>query len=135
MPRPDLERIELDLSKLNSPDAYYLAELFLKEHDSLLAPLMGLYIRISVVIIIGLVISLFFAPYPASFVVLLILLTANLTLHYSTKNKISSYTRSLPQLLILNSVARDLLKKSTYRSRKQCMGPTELDANAAESNL
>ena len=28
-----------------------------------------------------------------------------------------------------------LLKKSTYRSRKQCMGPTELDANAAESNL
>ena len=88
MPRPDLERIELDLVRLNSRDAYYLAELFLKEHDSLLAPLMGLYIRISVIIIIGLIISLFFMPYPASFVVLLILLTGNLApaLWYKKQN-------------------------------------------------
>jgi len=114
MPRPDLEMIELDLVKLNSRDAYYLAELFLKEHDSLLAPLMGLYIRVSGIVIIGLIISLFFVPYPASFVALLILLAGNVTLHYSTKNKISSYTRSLPQLLILNSVARDLLKKIKF---------------------
>jgi len=110
IPRPDLERIELDISKLNSTDAYYLAELFLKEHEFLLVPLMSLYIRISGIAIIGLLISLFIVPDPISFVVLLVLILGNIALHYGTRNKISSYTRSLPQLIILHSVARKLLK-------------------------
>ncbi|BAU55848.1 MutS-related protein [Mucilaginibacter gotjawali] len=108
--RPDLERIELDISKLNSTDAYYLAELFLKEHEFLLVPLMSLYIRISGIAIIGLLVSLFIVPNPISFVVLLVLILGNIALHFGTRNKISSYTRSLPQLMILHSVARKLLK-------------------------
>ena len=111
MPRPDQELVELELTKLNSPDAYYIAELFLKQHEALLAPLMALYIRISGIAIIGLLISLFIEPNPISFIVLIALLAGNVALHYSTRNKISSYTRSLPQLLILHSVAKQLLKK------------------------
>jgi DNA mismatch repair ATPase MutS len=112
MPRPDLERIELDLAQLNSADAYYVASLFLKEHESLIDPVMGLYVRLSGVAIIGLLVSLLFVPDPLiSFVVLVALIGGNIALHYATRNRISTYTRSLPQLMILHNVAKKLLKK------------------------
>ncbi|MEO6631191.1 MAG: hypothetical protein ABIN13_05695, partial [Mucilaginibacter sp.] len=119
MSRPDQERIELELANLNSPDAYYLAELFLKEHELLLVPLMSLYIRISGVAIIGLAISLFIVPTLVSFMVLIALLIGNIALHFGTRNKISSYTRSLPQLIILHSVAKRLSKKLTLENDEQ----------------
>jgi hypothetical protein len=119
MPRPDLESIELELSKLNSGDAYYLAELFLKEHEFLLVPLMSFYIRISGIAIVGLIVSLFIVPTPICFAFLIALLAGNVALHYGTKNKIFSYTRSLPQLIILHSVARKLLKKISFEQDEQ----------------
>jgi hypothetical protein len=119
MSRPDQERVELELANLNSPDAYYLAELFLKEHELLLVPLMSLYIRISGVAIIGLAISLFIVPTLVSFMVLIALLIGNIALHFGTRNKISSYTRSLPQLIILHSVAKRLSKKLTLENDEQ----------------
>lgn len=114
MSRPDQDGIELLLTKLSSTDAYFLVELFEKEHVSILAPLMGIYIRLSGIAIIGLIVSLFIISNPFSFLVLTALLIINIALHYRTKNKISSYTRSLPQLLILHSVARSLLNKLTF---------------------
>ncbi|MCO5951051.1 MutS-related protein [Mucilaginibacter flavidus] len=119
MPRPDQELIELELARLNSPDAYYLAELFLKEHEFLLVPLMSIYIRFSGVAIIGLIISLFIVPTVVSFMVLIALLVGNIALHFGTRNKISSYTRSLPQLIILHSVAKRLSKKITQENDEQ----------------
>ena len=119
MPRPDQELIELELARLNSPDAYYLAELFLKEHEFLLVPLMSIYIRFSGVAIIGLIISLFIVPTLVSFMVLIALLIGNIALHFGTRNKISSYTRSLPQLIILHSVAKRLSKKITQENDEQ----------------
>ena len=119
LPRPDLERIELDISRLNGPDAYYLADLFLKRHEPLISPLMSFYIRFSGIIIISLVISLFFIPNVTSFLVMAALLAGNIFFHYSTRSKISTYTRSLPQLIILNSVARELLKKTTTEHDEQ----------------
>lgn len=119
MPRPDQELIELELARLNSPDAYYLAELFLKEHEFLLVPLMSVYIRFSGVAIIGLIISLFIVPTQVSFMVLVALLIGNIALHFGTRNKISSYTRSLPQLIILHSVAKRLSKKLTQENDEQ----------------
>ncbi|MDF2430520.1 MAG: hypothetical protein JWP44_151 [Mucilaginibacter sp.] len=113
MPRPDLEGFELELARLNSADAYYLADLFLKEHELLMVPPMRLFIRLSGIAIIGLAISLFIIPNPVCFMVLLLLIIGNIALHYGVKNKISAYTRSLPQLLILNSVAKKLLKKKS----------------------
>jgi MutS domain V len=114
MPRPDLERLELELAKLNSTDAYYLAELFSKAHESLMNPAVRFFIRTSGIAIIGLIISLFFIPTPVCFAILLFLIVCNVALHYSTKSKISPYTRSLPQLLILLRVAKKLLKKISF---------------------
>ncbi len=111
LPRPDVEAMELELSRLNNPDAYFLTELFLNKHEPLLAPILASYIRISGIAIIGLIISLIIIPTPVCFIALIALLIANVGLHYSTRSKLSSYTRSLPQLLILNRVARKLLKK------------------------
>jgi hypothetical protein len=111
MPRPDQERIELELAKLNSADAYFLVDLFVKDHEMVIVPLMNLYIRFSGLAIIGLIISLFIEPNLVCFMVLIALLIGNVALHYGTRNKISSYTRSLPQLIILHSVAKKLLKK------------------------
>ncbi|MGN6394985.1 MAG: MutS-related protein [Mucilaginibacter sp.] len=119
MPRPDQERIELELARLNSPDAYFLAELFLKEHEFLLVPLMSIYIRISWIAIIGLIISMFIVPTLVSFMVLVALIIGNIALHYGTRTKISSYTRSLPQLIILHSVAKRLSKKLTLENDEQ----------------
>jgi hypothetical protein len=119
MPRPDQEQIELELAKLNSPDAYFLAELFLKDHEFLLVPLMSLYIRISGAAIIGLIVSLFIAPNLVCFMVLIALIIGNVALHYGTRNKISSYTRSLPQLMILHGVAKRLVKKLTLENDEQ----------------
>ncbi len=111
MPKPDIEAVELELSRLNNSDAYFLTELFLKEHVPLLAPVLAVYIRISGIAIIALLLSLIFLPNLVSCVALAALLIANLILHYNTRGTLSTYTRSLPQLLILNRVARRLLKK------------------------
>ena len=119
MPRPDLERIELDLASLNSADAYYIAELFQKEHELLMVPLMRFFVRFSGIAIIGLTISLFIVPNPVCFMVLLLLIVGNIALHYGVRNKISSYTRSLPQLLILNTVAKKLLKKVSFEQDEE----------------
>jgi len=114
MPRPDLERFELELAKLNSADAYYLADLFLQKHELWMVAPMRFFIRISGIAIIGLAISMFVVPNLICFMVLLLLVAGNIALHYGTKNKISPYTRSLPQLLILNGVAKKILKKITF---------------------
>jgi hypothetical protein len=111
MPRPDMERIEQDLSELNAPDAYYIADLFLREHELLLPAIMAVYIRLSWLGIAGLAISMFIVPSWIGLGVLVALILGNIALHYATRTKISSYTRSLPQLVMLNSVARKLLKK------------------------
>jgi len=119
LPRPDLELMELDLAQLNSTDAYYLADLFLREHESVLAPVMGLYVRISGIAIIGLLISLFIVPNPISFIALVAIIGGNIALHFGTRNKISAYTRSLPQLMILHGVARKLLRKVKSEQEEQ----------------
>jgi hypothetical protein len=119
MPRPDLELFELELAKLNSADAYYLADLFLREHELLMVPAMRFFIRFSGIAIIGLVISMFFVPNLVCFAVLLLLIVGNISVHYGIKGKISPYTRSLPQLLILHSVAKRLLKKVSFEQDEQ----------------
>jgi hypothetical protein len=119
MPRPDQEDIELELSRLNSTDAYFLADLFLKEHEPLLSSLLGFYTRISGLAVVGLIISLIFILNPITYIALIALLLINVILHYGIKNKISAYTRSLPQLLILHSVARRLQKKIKFARDEQ----------------
>ncbi len=118
-PRPDVEEMELELSKLNGLDAYYLADLFLHEHDFLLPLPISFYTRISGIAIIGLTISLFIMPSAASIAALAALVLVNAAIYYGTKNTISTYTRSLPQLIILHGVARRLLKKVHFENHEQ----------------
>jgi len=117
--RPDQEKIELELSKLNSADAYFVAGLFLNKHEPILSPLLGFYTKVSGIVIIGLIISLFIINNPVCFILLVLMLAGNAGIHFATKNSISSYTRSFPQLLILNNVASRLLKMIRFENDEQ----------------
>ena len=119
VPRPDLEMIEVDIADLNSTNAYYLAELFLRDHQVSLSPLFNLYARISGIAIVGLIISFFIVPLWVCFIALLVLISGNIALHYGTRTKISAYTRSLPQLITLHSVAKKLLKKVKFEQDEE----------------
>jgi len=110
--KPNRELIELQLSKLNNTYAYYIADLFLKTHESLFVPIMNFYIRFVPLVIIALVVSLVVYPNPISILLLFFFVGYNVVLHYANKNKISAYTNSLPQLLIMHNVAVWLVKHS-----------------------
>ncbi|TWJ04482.1 MutS-like protein [Mucilaginibacter frigoritolerans] len=119
LPRPDLESFEMELARLNNIDAYYIADLFLKKHEWLMIAPLRFFVRISGIAIVGLIISLIAVPNLACFGVLLLLIASNIAVHYGTRNKISTYTRSLPQLVILNNVAKKLLKKVSFEADEQ----------------
>ena len=108
--KPNRELIELQLSKLNNTYAYYIADLFLKTHESLFVPIMNFYIRFVPLVIIALIVSLVVYPNPISILLLLFFVGYNVVLHYANKKKISAYTNSLPQLLIMHNVAVWLVK-------------------------
>jgi len=110
--RPNRELIELQLSKLNNTYAYYIADLFLKTHESMFVPIMNFYIRFVPLVIVALVVSLVVYPNPISVLLLLFFVGYNVVLHYANKKKISAYTNSLPQLLIMHNVAVWLVKHS-----------------------
>jgi hypothetical protein len=113
LPRPDLERFEMELARLNSVDAYYIADLFLKKHEWLMIAPLRFFVRISGIVLIGLIISLIAVPNLACFVALLLLIASNIGVHYGTRNKISTYTRSLPQLVKkVNFEADEQVKES-----------------------
>jgi len=104
------ENIELQLSRLNSNNAYYLPELFVNEHRPLFSPFLTFYIQVSGILVITLFVLLLQTPNQFYFLVLMGMLIANLILHYKNKGKILLYTHSLPQLLVLNKVAKWLFK-------------------------
>jgi DNA mismatch repair ATPase MutS len=108
--RAKQERIELELSKLNTKNAYYLPELFVKEQQPLFTPLQTSYIQISWIIMICLIVMLTLVHSQVYFLALLGLGILNTALHYKNKGKIAQYTHSLPQLLVLNKVGWWLIK-------------------------
>jgi hypothetical protein len=110
--KPNRELIELELSKLNSTNAYYIADLFLKKHELLFVPAMKFYIKIVPFIILALIISMVIVPNPVSVLLLLFFVGYNVVLHYGNKKKISTYTNSMPQLLIMHDVAVWLVKNT-----------------------
>jgi hypothetical protein len=107
--RTKQEKIELELSKLNSNNAYYLPELFVKEQQALFTPLQTSYIQISWILMIGLILMLCLVTSQVYFLALIGLAVVNTIIHYKNKGKIAQYTHSLPQLLILNKVGRWLI--------------------------
>ena len=104
------ERIQLELTKLNAANAYYLPELFLKEQVPLFSPLLSSFIQISGILVITLAVLLTLIHSQVYFLALIGLAMTNLVVHYKSKGKISQYTHSLPQLIILSNVAKWVLK-------------------------
>ena len=104
------ERIELELSKLNTKNACYLPELFVKEQQALFTPLQTSYIQISWIVMTCLIVMLSLVHSQIYFLVLIGLAILNTVLHYKNKGKVAQYTHSLPQLLLLNKVGWWLIR-------------------------
>ena len=104
------EQIELQLSKLNATNAYYLPELFVKEQLPLFSPLLTFYIQVSGITVITLAILLTIMVSQVYFIALLSLIVLNTIIHYKNKGKIAQYTHSLPQVVILNKAGKWLFK-------------------------
>jgi hypothetical protein len=110
--RAKQERIALELSKLNTVNAYYLPELFAHEQVPLFSPLLTSYIQVSGIIMVALLVLLIQIPNQFYFLALIGLALSNTVIHYKNKAKIAQYTHSLPQLLVLNKVAKWLAKNA-----------------------
>lgn len=106
------EFIELELSKLNHTHAYQIANLFLKSHVPLFAPVMDIYIKVVPYLILGAIISILIIPNPVSLIVLAVLFGYNTIFHFASKRKTAAYSDSLPQLLIMHKVAVWLIKNA-----------------------
>jgi hypothetical protein len=112
------ERAQLKLATLSNANAYYLPQLFSKPQHSIFSPLMSAYIRIAPFLTPLLIASLFIIPNQFAVILLLIMLVANVGIHYINKFKMLSYTHSLPQLLILYNVANWLADEGLIQTNK-----------------
>ncbi len=104
------ERLEIELAKLNSKNAYYLPELFLKEQIPLFGTIATVYIQLAWLLMLAFIILLFVVPSGFGLLMILMLIILNMVLHYKNKGKISQYTHSLPQVVSLYRVAQRLFK-------------------------
>ncbi|UOE48232.1 hypothetical protein MTO98_27880 [Mucilaginibacter sp. SMC90] len=109
------EQAELKLSELGSNDAYYLPELFKKPHQSIFPAIGNFYISIAPFLIVGVAISLFIVPNQFMLMLLLVLMIANVAIHYSNKTQMLNYTHSLPQLMVLFRVSNWLKNHNLLR--------------------
>ncbi|QEM05713.1 hypothetical protein DIU31_020175 [Mucilaginibacter rubeus] len=109
------EAAELKLSELGNNDAYYLPELFKKPHHSIFPAIGNFYISIAPFLIIGVAFSLFIVPNQFMLLLLLVLMIANVIIHYSNKTQMLNYTHSLPQLLVLFKVSNWLKNHTLLR--------------------
>lgn len=103
--------VQNQLSRLNESEAYYIASLF---QDELLQP-PGWYFVVrllSFTSALSLILSFF---NPGMFFVLLIVFIVNMVIHYWNKKNLYHYFSSIPQLLRLNGVARELFKNQTLK--------------------
>ena len=97
---------QLQLSKLNKRETYYISSLFQEEH--LQPPKWYFIIRLlSFTSLLSLIMSFF---NPILFLVLLGIFLVNFGVHYWNKRNLYRYLGSIPQLLKLNRVARELYK-------------------------
>lgn len=104
--------IQRQLSRLNDKETFYITSLFQDEHLEppkwfFVVPLLAFTSLLSLIL-------LFFIP--KLFFVLLGVFIINMGIHYWNKQNIYQYLGSLPQLIKLNSIARELFKNSILKS-------------------
>lgn len=112
---PELRvRVQSLLCKLDDIQTFYITTLFQDEHEKppkwfFVVPLLSLSSLFSLI-------SIFFIP--KMFFVLLGVFISNMLIHYWNKQNLYQYLGSLPQLLRLNSVARELFKIEILKATK-----------------
>lgn len=97
---------QYELSKLNSRKAYYISDLFQAEPFkkpkwSFIIPFLTLLVASSIVL------SFFWSQFT---LILMLLLPIHVIIHFSLKRSVSVFIDSIPQLLVLSSVAKKLLQ-------------------------
>ena len=99
-------KIQIQLDKLTSDSAYFITSLFQDEHIKkpkwfIAIPLLSFTSLLSILLL----------PFtPQFFFVLLGVIIINMAIHYWNKQNLYEYLGSIPQLLKLNEVAKELLK-------------------------
>jgi hypothetical protein len=103
--------IQSQLCTLSEREAYYISSLF---QDELLQPPKWYFaVRLlSFTSLLCLIISFF---YPKMLLVLMGIFIINMIIHYWNKKNLYHYFSSIPQLLKLNAVARELFKNQTLK--------------------
>jgi hypothetical protein len=96
----------LQLARLNHHDAYYLTSLFQEEYIQQPKWFWAIQL-LSLLSIISVALSFFF---PQFVLLLICILAINFIIHYWNKMNIFRYAGSIPQLLLLNQVAKEILK-------------------------
>jgi len=104
--------IQLQLDKLTRESSYFITSLFQDEHIKkpkwfFVIPLLSFTSLLSI---------LFMQFTPQFFFVLLGVMVINVGIHYWNKQNLNEYLGTIPQLLILNKVAKELLKYKILKS-------------------
>ena len=108
------ESVLWQLSKLNSHDAYRVTSFIHEDHIQ--KPTWFWIIRLLSLISIASVLLSFFFP---QFIILLIfILATNVIIHFWNKANLFQYAATIPQLLRLNQVAKELLKSKAWVDRE-----------------
>lgn len=99
------------LNKLNKDEAYYIGTLFQEEH--LKPPRWFAVVPILAFVNLFSILSLAFNE--KAIFVLLSVFVVNLGIHFWNKKNLYQYFGSIPQLLVLNKVAKDLYKNPIFK--------------------
>lgn len=103
--------VQTKLRQLSKAEAYYLPDLFQDEH--LEAP--GWFRFLPVFSAAAILLGLLTFFYPPLILVLLVMVVVNIGIHYWNKKHLYQYSESIPHLLKLNAVAKELFRFEELR--------------------
>jgi hypothetical protein len=103
-------KLQVHLDSLSGENAYYISSLFQDEH---IKPPKWFFI-IRLLSFTALISLLTLAFIPQSLFILLPVCIVNMAIHYWNKRNLNEYVVSIPQLLRLKQVARDLMKYDIF---------------------
>lgn len=119
-----LKKLVLDqVSKLNNNDAYYVASLF--QGPYLQKPKWFWIIQtLSLISICAVLLSIAFQQV---LIFIIFLFPLNLGIHYWNKNNLYQYASSIPQLLVMNQIAEEMLKHKYLHDENIAQAVKELN--------
>ncbi|HET8858428.1 MutS-related protein [Marivirga sp.] len=106
--------LEKHLSKLDQTESFYIAKLF--QDKPIEAPKWFKWLPLLSVISLLSIISLLFSTVMVYVVPALVIL--NMSIHYRNKNNLDHYISSLPELIKLQFIAKNILESDTLASEK-----------------